>query len=679
MRLSTLGGRRPERLYQFLADELQPYPGRLNLMLRTLLGCALVIIISMTLQVPFLALSLIVVFYVTQTNVVLTRLVGMLFLVGATLAIGVSILLLKFTYGFPLLRILGASVLFFCSVYLMRVTKVGVVFFVVGIVVIYAQTFVDLTDQAEVVLRLVLWVWVAVSYAIALTLVVNTLLLPAEPAQQLENHLRTQLLTVANRLGSSQEGSDLDPARIQRSILASQQLLRFACMRDPRYRNRQAAQLARISSISRLLVLAAQLQPTSAATQVTERLRQAILDLAAAAGSGRAPAGLSALAQLDTDGLPGVYEEMRLALLSLQDVEEVANAAGRKDQASKLLTEDAFQSPVYAQFALKTLLAALLCYLFYMATDWQGIHTIMLTCLIVAQPSLGATGMRAVLRVGGALVGSACALAMVIWVVPHIDGIVGLLFMSLPVIALGAWIAAGSERISYAGIQIMFTFALALLEQFEPSTNLTEIRDRLIGVLLGVGISLVIHAGLWPEAEGASVRQRLARLVDLLAKSLRARRSPHEPSSDLRVWSELADCEAMLARVALEPSWQAAESQQETLVFRMQEMLVWIRSIAMTSDALHVEMVHHQLEEDVRSVALDLCSGAAAILGDYADQLKSGRYFSIASMELESLRIHATENINDKRLRADFLDLLGNIEKLPSSTSGSFFTPFPSM
>lgn len=127
------------RLRDFLAGELRSYPGRLNLMLRSLLGCALVILVSMALQIPFLALSLIVVFYVTQTNVVVTRLIGSLFVVGSTLAIGLSILLLKFTYDHPMLRILGASLLFFCSTFLMRTTRIGTVFFVIGIVVIYCR------------------------------------------------------------------------------------------------------------------------------------------------------------------------------------------------------------------------------------------------------------------------------------------------------------------------------------------------------------------------------------------------------------------------------------------------------------------------------------------------------------------------------------------------------------
>src|SRR6201991_4637003 len=128
----------------FLTRELAPFPGRLNVVLRCLLTSAIVIVASMTLEVPELALSLLLVFYVTQSNLVVTRLVGAMFIVESTLAIGLSILLLKLTFDYPLLRIVVASVLFFGSVYLLRVLKIGVVFFIVAIIVIYVQSFVDL-------------------------------------------------------------------------------------------------------------------------------------------------------------------------------------------------------------------------------------------------------------------------------------------------------------------------------------------------------------------------------------------------------------------------------------------------------------------------------------------------------------------------------------------------------
>src|ERR1700744_3955175 len=113
------------QLLGFLRDELTPFPGRLNVALRCIASAALVIVTSMTLQVPDLAVSLLVVFYVTQSNVVVTRITGILFLVGITLATGCSVLLLKWTFDYPLLRIVFASMIFFSFVYAMRVFQFG--------------------------------------------------------------------------------------------------------------------------------------------------------------------------------------------------------------------------------------------------------------------------------------------------------------------------------------------------------------------------------------------------------------------------------------------------------------------------------------------------------------------------------------------------------------------------
>ena len=46
-----------------------------------------------------------------------------------------------------------------------------------------------------------------------------------------------------------------------------------------------------------------------------------------------------------------------------------------------------------------------------------------------------------------------------------------------------------------------FTFALAFLSWFAPLTNLTELRDRVLGILLGVLVSSIVHLYLWPDSE----------------------------------------------------------------------------------------------------------------------------------------------------------------------------------
>ncbi|WP_332451652.1 hypothetical protein, partial [Burkholderia ubonensis] len=52
---------------------------------------------------------------VTQANVVVTRMIGTLFIIGSTVAVISALLVLKLTYDYPLLRILLASALFFSA------------------------------------------------------------------------------------------------------------------------------------------------------------------------------------------------------------------------------------------------------------------------------------------------------------------------------------------------------------------------------------------------------------------------------------------------------------------------------------------------------------------------------------------------------------------------------------
>jgi len=261
-----------------------------------------------------------------------------------------------------------------------------------------------------------------------------------------------------------------------------------------------------------------------------------------------------------------------------------------------MVAPDAWTNPAYMRFSLKTLLAVLVCYVFYNTVDWQGVHTIMLTCLIVALPSLGASTQRALLRLGGAAVGSALALFMVVFVVPHLDDIVGLLLITLPVVALGAWISAGSERIGYAGIQVMFTFSLAVLGQFGPTTNLTEIRDRMVGIALGVSVATFVQMSFWREGEGDVLRQKLATMLRAIAAQLRTPQAGVDQRDELpyaqrqlQAWAVLADCEATLSRVALEPDWQEVEQAQLTL--RAQTVLAQGREIMLAGDALRNALV----------------------------------------------------------------------------------------
>lgn len=618
----------------FLRAELAEFPGRANVVLRNLIGSAIVIVASMALQVPLLALSLIVVFYVTQSNVVITRSIGILLFLGSTFAVGSAILLLGLTFDYPLIRIALASAIFFCSVYLMRVVKLGLVFFVVALVVIYVQSFVDLTDNAEALVRSCLWVWVAVNYAVVLALLINTLFLPMEPELQLKAEIHRQLSAVTARLTNLLDGGgaaqEIAAHELQRGAVALQKLLKFTGMRGPDSTANDARGLACVTTVARLYRAASELPAQAlrlpaSALESLHTLRDSCLELDRSLAAGRPFHRLG-----EPHRLPfAAAQEMQRALNAFGELGDDARAIDRPPLASPMMAADAWTNPAYARFSLRTLFAVLICYLFYNAVRWPGIHTIMLTCLIVALPNLGASRQHGILRIGGALLGSALALLMVVFVIPHLEGIVGLLLMSLPVIALGAWVSAGSERISYAGVQIMFTFSLALLEQFSPPSDLTEIRDRLVGILLGVGISTLIQMSIWPEGEADALRAKLAEMLRTIASLLRQHLPGTAEGSPLslaqrqwQAWTMLAECEALLVHVTLEPNWQ--EGEQERVSLLAQTVLAQGRTILLANQVFQNEWQAGL--GDIDAATLDAASSfqasAAERLVHYAGELE---------------------------------------------------------
>src|SRR5215467_11681397 len=145
-------------------------------------GVVLCVIISMALQVPELAVSAYMVFFFSQKTKTLTTLVGVFGLIGITVAIGLSLWLYKFTYGHPELRIPAMAIALFLGMWLSRVFVIGALGFAIGFLVSYSQSIADQIPSAELLVRGALWLWVAFTYSVALTIVLNRLFLPDDPA-----------------------------------------------------------------------------------------------------------------------------------------------------------------------------------------------------------------------------------------------------------------------------------------------------------------------------------------------------------------------------------------------------------------------------------------------------------------------------------------------------------------
>src|SRR6266566_4788977 len=318
-------------------------------------------------------------FFMSKESKFQTTVTGVIGLIGLTIGIGVSLLLYKFTYGHPELRIPGMAIALFLGMYVSRIFVLGPLGFLIGFVVAVSQSVGEAVPSPELLVRGLLWLWVAIAYGVGLTVVLNLLFLPDAPGP---------------------------PAHLPK--------------------------------------------PKS------------------------------------------------------------------------FFVSDAFTNPAHVHFALKVTFAAMFCYIFYMAIDWSGIHTALITCTVIALESTGATLHKGALRIGGCVIGGALALFTIVFLMPHMDTIASLIVVVACASAIAGWVATGSELISYGGLQIAFAFFYSVFQGYAPDTDLDNVRNRVIGILFGLIVTGLVFRYIWPERTIDRLRaalraalQQLARLVEI--------------------------------------------------------------------------------------------------------------------------------------------------------------------
>jgi hypothetical protein len=340
----------------WLRHELAPTSAR---KIRTAImvgGVVMCVIISMTLQVPQLATSSYMVFFASKETKLLTKNTGVGGVLMLTIGIGVTLLLYKFTYGHPELRIPGMAIALFLGMWLSRIFVMGPLGFLLGFVIAVSQSVGEAAPSPEELVRGLLWLWVALVYAIGLTVVLNLLFLPDTP-----------------------------------------------------------------------------------------------------------------------------------------------KSAAHRQKLKSLFVADAFTNPAHVHFALKVTFAAMFCYIVYEAIDWSGIHTAFITCTFIALESTEATLYKGTLRIVGCVIGGALALFSIVFLMPHMETIASLVVLVACASGIAGWVAAGSERISYAGLQLAFAFFYSVFQGYAPDTDLDNVRNRVAGILFGLIVTGLVFKYIWPE------------------------------------------------------------------------------------------------------------------------------------------------------------------------------------
>jgi multidrug resistance protein MdtO len=514
---------------------------------------------------------------VATQNSVVVAIAGALAIVVVTLSIGFTILIFRFTVDYPPLRLGAMALVFFFAMYLSRVFAAPAVGILLAVVVFVTQAYVDLFPGGEPFVRTVLWVWVAIVFPAAVAVAVNLVLLPADPGPLLRREVAERLHTVARSIAAARGSEDARNAVGSLMRFAQQgsaQLLKLvglAEVRDAALKAMHAERTAKIVLLERLVAAAAllpdlALEPSPAQRARLARVAAACERFAAAVSSGAGTLPAPSLAAVEDDGPPSALTPV---IAELEQVVRELPLAERPESdqpghGARPFVTDAFTNPRYAQFALKTMLATMFCYVAYTAVDWFGIHTCIVTCVFVALSSAGATIHKSALRLTGCAIGGALALAAIVFLVPHMTSITELVLLVAVVTAPAAWIAMGSERTAYAGLQMAFAFYLAVLQGFAPGTDVTEVRDRLVGIVFGVVVMALVFSYVWPERAGTGMVQSLAAALRRMSELALG----HGNSRAVRAaaWQSLAQADRLAELFAFEPDELASSAASKARV-----------------------------------------------------------------------------------------------------------------
>jgi len=201
----------------------------------------------------------------------------------------------------------------------------------------------------------------------------------------------------------------------------------------------------------------------------------------------------------------------------------------------------------------------MLAYLAYNAAAWPGLSTAVVTCILTALSTIGASTQKQFLRVGGAIIGGfVFGMGAQIFVLPYLYSITGFTVLVAAVTAIAAWIVTSTPRLSYLGLQVAVAFSLIHLQEFAPQTSLSIARDRVVGILLGLTCMWLIFDRLWAKSALEEMRELFCRNLERLAELFELSRS-----ADLEVTAK----RAVQLRDQINHGFVAVKAQSDAILF----------------------------------------------------------------------------------------------------------------
>lgn len=542
----------------FVTHLLEPTPGRLAFALRLSLICALSTYLVERYQTPEPALTAYLVFFLNKPDRGTSLILHAAMVILITILIAGILSAAQVVIDYPFWR-LGSMAALSCGLlFLASASRLRPIAATIALIVAYALDLVGSAPAGEVVVRGLLYAWLMVALPAGVSLMVNAILAPS-PLRCARQAIAGRLELIARRVETP--GPKVAAEREAALREGNQALLKW--LKFARFeRSGDPMELPRLREASgssfALLALTERLAPdvTGRDAPAHADLVRLLREAAAAIRRGDCPETLRL--PLDAAALAAMTPETRDALSRLAGLLAgfgITPPAPPSAQPARkgFFLPDAFTNPDHRHYAFKTTAAAFFCYVTYMLLDWPGIHTCFITCYIVSLGTTGETVEKLGLRLLGCLAGAALGTAAMLWLIPELTSIEALLALVFAGALLAGWIAAGSERIAYAGYQLAFAFFLCVLQGAAPAFDLTIARDRVIGILFGNLVAYLMFTRVWPVSIGRRIDTLLLGLLRQLAALALVRGDRARQSRAAEVWATLATLEKHLDLSRLEP------------------------------------------------------------------------------------------------------------------------------
>src|ERR1700722_9019574 len=503
---------RSRPLLEVLAVELASREGRWAAVARIASGATITVVIAMVFQIPEPTYMAYIGFLISKDEKSATVTTSLGGLAAATLAVLMVLGLELIDTSEPALRLPPIAMAPFVAMVTARTFALGPISFLAGFVIVLLQTLVDDVRSTEVLTRATLWTWVVIFVPVAVT-VIGNLVFGQGAVAYMDRSVRKVLRELETSLANSGFRKSLAEWRAQ--LLPLLQIAQHGTGKGARAGRITVPVIHGLLDALVFLEALPDDLPGDVREELASRLRacRQAIELNAAPAMDEPPAR-------PTQMVDGRKEHSPAVIPLCSTLSGLLAAIGRADTLPgetevhppprQLFVVDAFSNPAHWQFALKTTMAVMASYAIYALLDWPGMRTAVVTCFFVALSSLGETVHKLLLRLSGAVIGGLIAGLCIVFVLPHLTDI-GQLCLLIAAVSMGAaWVATSRELLSYAGMQIAFAFFLGNLQGYAPATDLTVLRDRIAGIVLGNIAITIIFSTFWPQSARSAIRAAIA-------------------------------------------------------------------------------------------------------------------------------------------------------------------------